>query len=88
MFTAGDVNHDGVMSLDEFSSIVKFVDPDLMDRQVVTMFRNAHGSSGEGITKQTFVKVALKNGLLTSRATPKRIFVADEQVRVLGSCNA
>ena len=76
MFTAGDVNCDGIMSLDEFAAIVKYVEPELSDRVIIAMFREAHKDGQGRMTKKSFVATALKNGLLTYRSQNNRIVPA------------
>lgn len=41
IFVAGDLNHDNVLSFDEFKAIARQVDPYCPDRKVLSMFREA-----------------------------------------------
>lgn len=68
MFDAGDVNHDCVLSLDEFKAIIRTRAESFSDRRVVRMFREAlMGGSDQSfaLSMPAFVKVCSDHGLVT-----------------------
>ena len=80
LFTAGDVNGDGVFSFDEFCAVVRHIDPKLSTKKVMAIYRDADGGGGRGsgggggelkkavrMEKAHFVRAAMGHGLLAVR---------------------
>ncbi|CAM9105500.1 unnamed protein product, partial [Hapterophycus canaliculatus] len=67
LFSEGDENGDGVLSFEEFTSIVARAAPHFSERRVLRMFREALTSGAEGsfaIEKDTFCNVCRQHGLV------------------------
>ncbi|CAM9202957.1 unnamed protein product [Scytosiphon promiscuus] len=67
LFSEGDANGDGVLSFEEFTSIVCRAAPHFSERRVLRMFREALTSGTEGsfaIEKDTFCNVCRQHGLV------------------------
>lgn len=64
LFVAGDVNSDGILTLDEFTAILRAVDAKIGGQKISTMFREAHRNN-ENIHKEDFVRTCMKFGLMT-----------------------
>ena len=75
VFIAGDLNADGVLTLDEFTEILHTVSPGVSDNRIHRMFKAAleetqddeydHNIGVNSITPDAFVKVAHKYGFLS-----------------------
>ena len=65
MFTAADVNGDGVLTFDEFSSLVWTIAPSFSAREVTVMFREAQ-EDDNSMSPQSFVACASEHGLLSN----------------------
>jgi hypothetical protein len=74
IFRAGDVNGDGVLTLDEFRSICRVVDSTIDDRKVIRIFRDTlKDADRDKMTPRLFLEAFEKAKVLVqSRYEPKR----------------
>ena len=83
IFSAADVDRDGVLTFDEFSDVVRRVDPQVSSVLIAQMFAEAIqlSNSGDSIQPDVFAQVVIKNGLLnreganvaeSTKQTPKQ----------------
>eukprot|EP01029_Cantina_marsupialis_P019954 TRINITY_DN4649_c0_g3_i1.p1 TRINITY_DN4649_c0_g3~~TRINITY_DN4649_c0_g3_i1.p1 ORF type:complete len:1489 (+),score=463.05 TRINITY_DN4649_c0_g3_i1:83-4549(+) len=79
LFTAGDVNNDGVLTIEEFTSIIHHVDDCFPAAKILRMHKEAQGEN-QRMYRETFVEVALKYGVLGFNSRGKNLRLpADEE---------
>jgi len=66
MFISADVDSDGILTYDEFSSLVWSIKPETSGREMTRLYQDALSQSkSDSITPEGFVKVASDHGLLS-----------------------
>jgi len=80
LFLAGDVDGDGELTLDEFSTIIQHIDNTISARETSTMYREAHHGS-DVMKKEVFVQVCLNHGLMSYKSQQKRFTIPPATVR-------
>ena len=66
MFISADVDSDGILTYDEFSSLVWSIKPETSGREMTRLYNDAQSSSSsDSLSPEDFVKVASDHGLLS-----------------------
>ncbi|KAG6972920.1 hypothetical protein JG687_00001216 [Phytophthora cactorum] len=68
LFDSGDVNHDCVLTLDEFSAIIRKRKPHFSDRRILRMFRESLMGGADqsfALSMEAFVVVCNDHGLVS-----------------------
>lgn len=73
LFSAGDTNGDGVLDMDEFTAIVRYVDPLVKTAKIEVMHKEALTEGTDSMTPDDFARVCIANGLLKSPAAKTRL---------------
>mmetsp|Transcript_57084 Transcript_57084/g.133948 ORF Transcript_57084/g.133948 Transcript_57084/m.133948 type:complete len:293 (-) Transcript_57084:272-1150(-) len=73
LYAAHDANKDNVLDFSEFSNVIKVVDTEKSEEEILAMYNEALEATGEGdnISVDAFVHVAMSNHLACMKQPPK-----------------